>query len=211
MKQYGSLMMVEEAVQEISKDEIFFFHSEGGVTISGGEPLNQTNFVAQVLRACRERGINTAMETSLYAPFERVEGVLPWLNTLYVDIKHMDTNTHKKWVGTGNALILENICKVDQSNYPINMVIRIPLVPGINDTDANLTATARFAQSLNKLKEVELLPYHRLGIETYKNLDLDYSLRHLTTSPPEHILERATYLSNQDPHISVRVGGGFAE
>lgn len=206
-KKYGSLMSVQEVVREISKDEVFYFHSGGGLTVSGGEPLYQSDFVLEVIRECRALGIHTAMETSLYAPWENIKKILPWINVLYVDIKQMDRTLHKNWVGVENTLILDNILKVDKSSNPLEIIVRIPLIPGANDSDANLIATALFCKSLKKLIEIEILPYHRLGVETYKNLDTSYQLKELVPPSQERILERADFLSGQIPNVSVRVGG----
>jgi len=209
-KKYGTLMSVQETVREISKDEIFFFYSGGGVTVSGGEPLSQVEYTSEVLQKCKELGIHTAIETSLHAPYEDIEKVLPWLDVLYVDIKQMDKESHKKWVGQDNSLILDNIKKVDQSPYPLAVIVRIPVVPGVNDSDANLTATAEFCKSIKKLKELEVLPYHRLGIETYRSLGIEYSLKGLLPASQEEIIERAAFLNRQNLGVPVRVGGGFA-
>ena len=209
LKKYGSLMSVREVVREITKDEIFFFHSGGGVTISGGEPLSQPDFVSEVLKECRELGIHTAIETSLHAPFESIEKIMPWLNVLYVDIKHMDKEFHRQWVGSDNSLILDNIQKIDQSKYPLEIIVRIPMVTGANDSDSNLSATAEFCKSLKKLKEIEVLAYHRLGLETYRNLEMDYTLKELVPQSGEQILERARFLSQQYPDVPMRVGGGL--
>lgn len=209
-KKYGSRMSGEEVVKEISKDEIFFFHSSGGVTISGGEPLAQPYFVREVLKTCRERGIHTALETSFYAPWEQVEKILPWLNVLFVDIKHMDGAMHQECTGVDNALILDNIKKAGESSFPLEIIVRIPMIPGVNDSYLNLIRVGEFCRSLKKLKEIELLPYHRLGLETYRNLDRDYLLRDLVPPSQEQILERANFLTQQAPGVPIRVGGGFA-
>ncbi|ODA39348.1 Pyruvate formate-lyase activating enzyme [Desulfosporosinus sp. BG] len=209
-KRYGSLLSVQEVVREIVKDEIFFFHSGGGVTISGGEPLCQADFVAEVLRECRELGIHTAIETSFYAPYESIAKVLPWLNVLYVDLKHMDRKFHKQWVGRDNSLILDNLREIDQTSEPLEIVVRLPLVPGANDSDSNLSATAEFCKSLKKLIEIELLPYHRLGLETYRNLGRDYLLQELVPPSSESITERANFLALQNPGVPIRVGRGFS-
>ncbi|HWQ43664.1 MAG TPA: glycyl-radical enzyme activating protein [Desulfosporosinus sp.] len=206
---YGSLMSVGDVVREIVKDEIFFFHSGGGVTISGGEPLSQSNFVAEVLRECRELGIHTAIETSLHAPYESIENVLPWLNVLYVDLKHMDQELHKQWVGQDNTLILDNLRKLDQAKDLLEIIVRLPLVPGANDSDVSLSVAAQFCRSLQKIKELELLPYHRLGLETYRNLELDYFLKELLPPSRERILERANFLALQNPGVPIRVEGGI--
>ncbi|MDP4128375.1 MAG: glycyl-radical enzyme activating protein [Bacillota bacterium] len=208
-RKYGTYMTVQEAVREIAKDEIFFFHSGGGLTISGGEPLNQPEFVSEVLQECRTLGIHTAMETSFHAPFKNMDKILPLLNVLYVDIKHMDRETHKEWVNTDNSLILNNLRKADESNYFLEIIVRIPMVPGANDSDDNLSATATYCKSLKKLKEIELLPYHRLGIETYRNLARDYNLKDLVTPSQEEILERASFLAQKNPGVPVKVGGGL--
>lgn len=198
---------MREVVREISKDEIFFFHSGGGVTLSGGEPLSQPEFASEILKECRTLGIHTAMETSLHAPFERIEKILPWLNVLYVDLKHMDEIFHKQWVGPDNSLILNNLRKIDQSNHPLEIIVRIPLIPGANDSDSNLSATAEFCNSLKKIKEIELLAYHRLGLATYRNLERDYPLKELTPPSQERMMERADFLSQQNPGVPIRAGG----
>lgn len=207
IKKYGSLLSVRETVREISKDEIFFFYSGGGVTISGGEPLGQPKFVSQVLKKCRELGIPTAIETSFHAPFQAMEKILPWLNVLYVDIKLMDEELHKKWVGLDNSIILDNLQKIDESDYLLNIIVRIPLIPGVNDSDSNLADTARFCKSLRKLQEIELLPYHRLGLETYRNLEMDYPLKELVPPSRERVFERAAFLMQQNPGVPIKVGG----
>lgn len=204
---YGHLMSVRDVVREIIKDEIFFFHSGGGVTISGGEPLSQSDFVAEVLRECRELGIHTAMETSLHAPYESLEKVLPWLNVLYVDLKHMDKEFHKQWVGQDNTLILDNLRKLVQANDLLEIIVRLPLIPGANDSDANLSATAEFCRSLQKIKEIELLPYHRLGMETYRNLEMDYLLKELVPPSQEQVSERVEFLNLQRIGVPIRVEG----
>ncbi len=209
LKKYGTCMSVEEAVREITKDEIFFFHSGGGVTLSGGEPLSQADFVSEVLRNCKGLGIHTAMETSLQASWEKVKSILQWLDVIYVDIKHMDPQQHKKLVGTDNSLILDNLRRIDQSPYPVHVIVRVPMIPGINDSDANLAATAGFCKNLKKLKEIELLPYHRLGMETYRHLQLEYALKDIMPPSQEEILERAKFLSLQKPGVPIRAGGGF--
>lgn len=188
-KKYGDLMTTEELLHEISKDEIFYFHSGGGVTFSGGEPLLQAPFVAEVMKQCKKRGIHTAIETCLYAPYESVEQLLPWLDVLYADIKHMDCSEHKLYTGADNSLILENIKKIDSSPYPVDIFIRIPIIPGINDSKDNLSKTAEFCSNIKKLKEIELLPYHRLGTQTYKNLGIEYRLAKILPPSPERMEE----------------------
>ena len=170
---YGSVMTVAEVIKEISKDEIFYFHSGGGVTISGGEPLLQADFTAELLKESKRRGINTAIETSMFGDFGSIKKLLPYLDTLYADIKHIDSNAHKHFTGAGNETILENI-KAAAECFGGNIVIRIPLIPTVNMTAENAAGIAEFCRGLSKVHMIELLPYHRLGVETYRKLDLEY-------------------------------------
>jgi len=209
IRPYGRQMTASEVVREVAKDEIFYFHSGGGVTLSGGEPLSQADFAAQILKSCRDRGIHTAMETSCYASWSQLVKVLPWLDVLYADLKLVDPDQHRRWVGVENVPVLENIRKADKSGQPQEIIIRIPLVPGINDSDSNLAATAEFCRGLNRLKEVELLPYHRLGLETYRHLDRHYPLPDTLPPKPERILDRARFLAGHIPGVPVHIGGGY--
>ncbi len=173
---YGYTMTVSTLVKELTKDEVFFFHSGGGVTISGGEPLTQADFTAEVLKACKKRGINTAVETSLSVPFDQMAGVLNVTDYLYVDIKHMDREKHRQYTGLPNELILKNLINVDR-DFKGTIVVRLPLIPGINDDEYNLCQTARFCRDMGKRPVLELLPYHRLGIGTYEVLGVEYGLK----------------------------------
>ncbi len=206
---YGRVISVDQAVEEICKDEIFFFHSDGGVTVSGGECLLQPNFVAGVLKECRQRGINTAVETSLFAPWQSVQKILPFLNSIYVDLKHSESRMHKKLVGVDNSLILTNLKKLDQSCLPFGIHLRIPLIPGINDADDVLLKTLSIAASIKKLKEVEILPYHRLGVGTYAKLGRLYELEDVVTPSREYIVERVEFLRKQGLNVPVKAGGGY--
>lgn len=204
-------MSLNQLIGEISKDEIFYFHSGGGVTFSGGEPLLQPQFVSEAMKMCHERGIHTAMESSLYADWNDIELVLPHLDTLFADIKVMDRECHRQVVGVDNTIILDHIKRVSSSAYPLSMYIRIPVIPGINDSKENLKDTIQFCDSLDKVKEIELLPYHRLGVETYRNLGLDYKLEELKTPKPEEMKALVDYMNTYSKNVKVRTGGGFTK
>lgn len=206
---YGKEMTVEEVMEEVVKDEVFFFHSGGGVTLSGGEALAQPEFAREILKRSKGLGINTGIETSLYSKYEIIEDILPWLDFIYMDIKHMDSKDHKEWVGIGNTTILENIKKVDDSKYPLKIYIRIPIIPGINDNEYNLTATASFCRDLKRVDRIELLPYHRLGIGTYEKLGREYELKDLASPSREYIVEKVNFMSQLLSHIEVKAGGGY--
>ncbi|MDR3354428.1 MAG: glycyl-radical enzyme activating protein [Synergistaceae bacterium] len=191
LKGFGEMMTSAEAVREIAKDEMFFFHSGGGVTFSGGEPLEQSNFVREILEGCRKIGINCAMETSFFADWGRIEPLLPFLGLLYVDLKHIEPAWHKRLTGVDNSVILENIKTADKSAHEFEIILRIPLIPGVNDSDSNLESSANFARSITKVKGVELLAYHRLGIETYCALGLEYKLTGIQPPGADYMAEKA--------------------
>jgi pyruvate formate lyase activating enzyme len=184
---YGQSMTVEQVLQEVRKDEIFYFHSGGGLTISGGEPLLQADFCAALLRACRASGIDTALETSFGIPWPQISKVLPDLDTLFVDLKHYNATEHQQWVGADNRQILANIRQAASLDLPFKLIIRIPVVPNVNDSAENLLATAEFCHSLPKLTALQLLPYHRLGTVTYSKLNREYALTD-TKTPDKFII-----------------------
>ena len=204
---YGQEMTDRQVIELISRDEIFYFHSGGGVTISGGECLTQAEFVQSVLKECRTRGINTAMETSLFAPWQAVALVLPHLDALYVDIKHSDSRTHREITGCGNERIWDNLVHIDELDQHIPVVIRIPLIPGINDSDANLRNTLERVSSLKKVRSIELLPYHRLGVATYADLGREYALKDLQPPSPDYLSERKDFLLTRNTTIPVTIAG----
>lgn len=207
LKAYGRKMNVEEVLGEIEKDEVFFFHSNGGVTLSGGEPLQQADFSREILKGCRQRGIDTAMETSSFAPWSRYEEVLPFLVTVYTDIKCFDRTRHKELTGVSNERILENIKKIDVSEHEVDLVIRVPLVPGRNDSDENLKQTLDFCSGLKKIQRLELLPYHRFGVETYGFLGIPYKLHGLESADIFWAEEKAQALRDRGTGLTVIVSG----
>ncbi len=195
-KTYGSVMTVDELMTEVVKDEVFFFHSSGGITFSGGEPLQQADFVAEVLRRTQMLGINTAMESSLCFPFSELEKVLPHLNILFADLKHIDSERHRDLVGTDNRFIMDNIRRVAAADYPLELIVRIPLIPGVNDDDETMHKMGEFLGSLRNLSSVELLPYHRLGVSTYNNLGMDYRLPDIKVPSSSHMKTRREIISS---------------
>lgn len=203
---YGRRMSAEAAVREIAKDEIFYFHSGGGVTISGGEPLEQSGFVLAILEGCRDRGIDCALESSFFAPWSAIEPLLPHLGLLHVDIKHPDSERHKELVGVGNDLILENIRRADASSESFSLVTRTPLIPGINDRDEDIGALAEIAGGLKKLRFMEFLAYHRLGSETYARLGIKYPIPEIKTPSRAHMLDRAS-LFKRISGVRVKING----
>jgi pyruvate formate lyase activating enzyme len=178
LKMMGQKMSAEEVFQEIKKDTDFYYNSGGGVTASGGEPLAQPDFVAALFKLCQDHGIETCIETSGYASTEAIEKVLKYTSLMLYDIKMGDSESHCEWTGVSNEEILLNLDRAIASG--VSVTIRVPLIPGINDTDEELKKIARITAA-KKLGKVELLPYHRFGMGKYQQLDREYELTELTT------------------------------
>lgn len=184
---YGKLMSVEDLMAEVRKDSIFYFHSGGGMTLSGGEPLMQADFAEQLLKQAQSEGINTAVETSMSVPWKNLEQVLPFVDHIYADIKHIDADLHKKYTGIDNIEILDNVRRLDNRCDRIRFVVRIPLIPGINNDPDTLHGIGRFCANLRNMDCVQLLPYHRLGMDTYRKLGRVYPLEDLKPPSKEHM------------------------
>ncbi|MDR3766204.1 MAG: glycyl-radical enzyme activating protein [Butyricicoccus sp.] len=184
---YGSLMTVEDVMKEIRKDSLFFFLSTGGVTLSGGEVLAQPEFALALLKNCRRECFNTAIETCFFGPWEHIEMMLPYINTIYVDLKLIDRERHKTYCGVDNDLIMQNIRAADQAPGRFRLVIRTPIIPGVNDSEEELTRIGEFCAGLKRLDHIQLLPYHRLGTETYKKLGRSYRLGDVASPTAEHM------------------------
>ena len=183
VKTVGKDVTVAEILPEILADEPYYLRSGGGVTLSGGEILGQPDFARDLLRACQENGLHTAVESTANAPFASIEKILPYLDLYLMDIKHMDSAKHKEYTGAGNELILENAKKLAKSG--VELVIRTPVVPGFNDTAEEIRAISKFAASLPGVREHHLLPYHRLGSDKYAGLGRNYALKEILPPPKE--------------------------
>jgi len=178
-------MSVDEIVQEIERDRSFYEKSGGGVTLSGGEPLYQPEFTEQILKVCKERAIHTVLDTSGYAEWEILRSILDYTDLVLYDIKHLNSEEHRKLTGKDNRIILENAVRVSKESVP--MVLRVAVIPGINDNVENLKSLANFVKSLRLGLRVELLPYHRLNIPKYEALGREYSLADLRQPSKEHM------------------------
>jgi pyruvate formate lyase activating enzyme len=188
LKFYGKEMTVDEVFKEVERDSPFYDNSGGGVTISGGEPLSQPDYVGALLKKCQLAGIHTCIETCGYVDDPDVwKKVLPYLDLVLIDIKLYDSTAHKRATGKPNEKILNSIKIVAESGVPA--IIRIPVIPGINDSEENMKNTALYIKSLNTLNKVELLPYHRFGESKYAMLDRKYSLGELRTQKDGRVHE----------------------
>lgn len=204
---YGKEMTVSEVVKEVSKDSIFFFHSGGGVTISGGEVLMQSEFAAEILKKCMMEGMQTAIETSLYGDYEtKIRPLLPYLSAMYVDFKIYDDEKHQYYTGVSNELIKSNLLRL-QEEYQGNIHIRIPIIPGVNLSEENSRKTAEFLKPLTKIKDIELLPYHKLGIGTYRKMNVRYELSKVQTPEMSKMGRMAEVMKKTDSNRIVKIKG----
>jgi pyruvate formate lyase activating enzyme len=165
----GRELSVEELMKEIEKDRIFYEESTGGVTFSGGEPLAQLEFLNSVLDKCKKKGLHTVLDTCGYVPFEELAKIADKVDLFLYDFKLMDDEKHKEVTGVSNKLIIENLKKLSEKGSQI--VVRIPIIEGVNDADENITRTAKFIASLPGIKEISLLPYHKGGRQKYARLN----------------------------------------
>ena len=200
--QVGTWMDVEQVVGEVLADAPFYKTSGGGVTLSGGEPLLQIDFVQAVFESCRRQGVHTAVETAANLPWSRIESVLPLLDLVMMDIKMMDSDKHQRTTGVPNTRILENAARLGQGSIPL--IVRTPIIPGVNDTAEDVAAIAEFAAGLPRLEYYELLPYHPMAASKYRSLDQDYRAADLKPPTKELMAELADIASQTG--ITVRTG-----
>ena len=161
---------ISALMQEIRKEQIFIDESGGGVTFSGGEPLMQAEFLSQILDACKEEEFHTALDTSGLASTEIFNSIIDKPDLFLYDLKVIDGDLHKKYTGTSNTLILKNLETLN--NQQKNVIIRIPLIPGITDTDQNIHDIITLLKRLENITEVNLLPYHSIAENKYDRLSL---------------------------------------
>lgn len=182
----GRRMTVGE-VMRIIRREIPYYKGVGGITLSGGEPLTQPEFAAELLKACKEEMVNTCIESAMHVPWKHIEAVLPYTDYWLVDIKHMDSDKHREGTHVPNTTILENIARLTRER-PGQVVIRVPVIPGFNDTVENMEATGRFARDHN-VSRVNLLPYHKLGQVKYNQIGMEYPMPDVAPPSKEHMEE----------------------
>lgn len=199
----GERRSVPEVLAEIEQDRAFYEESGGGATFSGGEPLSQPEFLKELLGACRARGIHTAVDTSGFACTEALLEVARLADLILFDVKLMDEVRHRQFTGVSNVPILENLRALDR--LPAHLWLRVPLIPGVNDDAANLDALGRLAALLSSVRQVNVLPYHKLGTEKLRRLaepapSMDWE------TPPEAQL-RAVIDKLRSFGLNVKAGG----
>lgn len=206
IKAWGKEMTVDECMEIILKDRGYYEKSGGGVTVSGGDPVIQMDFVVELFRRCKEEKIQTCLESTFYAEWSTIEKVLPYTDIIISDIKHMDTNVHRKHTGRENHLILENLKKLADLNKEI--ILRIPVIPGVNDGKDNLEKTADFIlnEMDGKVRTLQLLSFMRLGEEKYQSLGIPYKMENIVVDRKaftEKVKKMAEYFNGRGIHCQV--------
>ncbi len=196
----GRHMTTDMVMEEIIRDRLFYETSNGGVTLSGGEPLFQADFAQTLLLRCKAEDLHTAIETCGNYQWQELESLLPVIDLIMMDLKLIDPNKHKSACGDSNERILANARRLALTNKPI--IFRIPIVPTVNDSFEEIGAIAKFVQNLMKLRirrsdgkekcgkiQLELLPFHRLASDKYRSLGLEYRAKNVEPPSKERMSE----------------------
>ena len=206
IKQWGKEMTVEDCMDEIRRDIGYYERSGGGVTVSGGDPLLQSDFVAALFKECKKENIHTCFESTFYGPWEQVEKILPYTDLIISDIKHMDSKIHREYTGVPNDKILENLKRLADENK--ELILRVPVIPEVNDYMKNIKETADFIlNDMNgKVRTLQLLSFMRLGEEKYASLGLPYQMEGVKVnrrSFQKKVNEFAEYFNSRGIHCQV--------
>jgi pyruvate formate lyase activating enzyme len=181
----GEVRSVDEVVEEVLRDRPFYERSGGGITLSGGEPLLQLDFARDILARCKREGLHTAIETAANLPWRRIASILPLTDLVMVDIKLADSEAHRAATGVGNQRILENATRLGAQGTPL--IVRTPVVPGVNAHADQITPIAAFVAGLPNLLYYELLPFHPMASGKYRSLGMDYRAEGLESPGKEQM------------------------
>lgn len=203
-KEVGRTVTVGELIPELRKDAPYYRRSGGGITLSGGETLCQPDFAEALFRACHENGFNTCIETTGFARPEIVMQVLPHIDTVLMDIKHINSEKHKEFTSQPNEWILSNALLIAQNAK--HLIIRTPVIPTFNDTDEEIAAIGHFASGLPNVKEWNLLPYHRLGQDKYAGLGRPYAMSHIVPMDKEKV-DHILAVAKESSGLRCQIGG----
>ena len=206
VRAWGEKMSLDEVMAVIEKDRAFYEKSGGGVTVSGGEPLVQKEFARSILKACCETGIHTCLESTFCTDWETVEAAAEYADLLISDIKHMDSDVHKKYTGAGNEKILANLKRLAACGH--DMILRIPVIPGINDDMENIIKTADYIEDNigDRLRVLQLLSFMRMCEEKCLSLGRTYEMDSLEFDREEfqqRVEDIAAYFNSRGIHCTV--------
>jgi len=199
----GREVTVEEVMKEIEKDRVFFDESGGGVTFSGGEPLYQPGFLNSLLEECKKKDIHTAVDTCGYAPSEVFEKIRDKVDLFLYDVKIIEDKRHQEATGVSNTLILKNLKEL--SNNGCKISVRIPVIPGINDSGNEISKIAEFLSTLEGIEEISLLPYHKAESKKYESLNILYKMENVPTPANSKIEKMKKMLGKYG--FQVKIGG----
>ena len=199
---FGKEYSEDELLMELLKDKIFYEESQGGITFSGGEPLIQHVFLSNILRQSKINGLHTAVDTSGYISFNAFESVMDYTDIFLYDIKLMDNTDHQKYTGVSNQLILENFKKLLQSKKKIN--VRIPLIPGITDTEKNLISIRKYLFNFNGINQIDLLPFNKIAESKYKRFNKVSPLGNLETQSEQQLFFIKSIFNGLDIKVTLR-------
>ena len=202
LRLFGKWYTVDETLDIVLKDEAFYKNSGGGVTLSGGEVLSQSEFASKFLKKAKEHGINTAIETSGFAGWDRLESVLRYTDLVLYDLKHVSEDMHIKYTGADNRLILENLKNTLSRDKKV--IVRIPMIPGVNMDPETIDDYIKLLADL-RIIEVNLLPFHQLGQSKYSMIGMDYTFKDIKPPLFEDVEAVANRMKEQG--INVKVGG----
>ncbi len=199
----GREMTVGEVLEIVERDRPFYEESGGGVTFSGGEPLSQPDFLEEALEACQKVGLHTALDTSGHALWEVVDRICPYVDLFLYDVKFIDDALHKKCTGVSNELLLDNLRRLAELGHSI--VVRVPIIPGVNDAPADVQALGRYVTNLPGVTRIDVLPYHEIATEKYRRLGREYALQNQLT-PSDNVMQNIACMLREFG-LEVRVGG----
>lgn len=200
LERSGNQKSVTEVLAEVLRDRLFYKNSGGGITVSGGEALAQSDFVAALLRQSKKEGLHTAVDTTGYVSWSRIEKVVPWTDLMLWDIKQMDLQAHEQATGVGNQLILDNIKRAAALT---RIWLRIPLIAGYNDSQENIYRVIELAQDIGALK-ISLLPYHEGGRSKNEQMGRTYPCSDACAPPKERVSRLKQII--EDAGIDVGIG-----
>lgn len=196
----GFYAFPEDVMETVVKDEHFYRISGGGVTVSGGEPARQPDFVGEILKKCKAIGIHTAIETSGFAEWKEFRKLLKFTDLFLMDIKHMDPEEHLTITGQRNEIILENIERTAKAK-PGSVVIRFPVVPGKNDSDDNIDSLVQFMIKAD-INKIDIIPFHKLGQHEYEELGIEYEVEGLRVPEPELLLKIKNHIESRGIEVT---------
>jgi pyruvate formate lyase activating enzyme len=203
LEMVGESKGVEELLDLLESDRIYFDESRGGVTFSGGDPFSQPDFLREVLEGCGARDLPAVLDTCGHVEPALFRDLVPMASHLLFDLKLMDEERHERFTGVHNRWILENLRWAGRQTRP-SLTVRIPLIPGVNDDEENLRASARFLARLEVTPKVDVLPYHRLGVDKYGRMGRRYVLADVAPPKEEAVVSSVRLLQEAGLSVSVR-------